>query len=129
MKKLLCIFFAFVLVSCAATKTVVLPNTHQAERDSVRTEYKHDSIYIDRWHTIQTVGDTTYIRDSVFVDRWHKLQLHDSIYISQTDTIYKTVEIEKSGSVFLRNSGIALWVIISLLVVGVAVGLIIKFAK
>lgn len=119
----------FCFLSCQSAKPVVVPSVHNQQHDSVRTEYKHDSIYIDRWHTIQTVGDTTYIRDSVYIDRWHKIQLHDSIYFNQTDTIYQTVQVQAPQSVFLRNSGIALWVILALMVLAVVVGIILKFKK
>lgn len=39
------------------------------------------------------------------------------------------VYIEKQGSTFLRNSGIALWVLIVLFVIAVIIGIVIKFAK
>lgn len=39
------------------------------------------------------------------------------------------VYIEKEGSAFLRNSGIALWVIIGLILLAVIGGIFVKFAK
>ena len=113
---------------CAAAGT----NTQHSEtNDSVHTEYVHDSIYIDRWHKEYVKGDTVFVRDSVFRDRWHYKQLHDSIYIASVDTITNTitVEVEKKGSAFWRGSGIALWVLIGCMVLGVIIGIIIKIAK
>lgn len=103
--------------------------THDHTGDSVRTEYVHDSITIDRWHTRYVKGDTVYVRDSIFRERWRNK--HDSIYINNTDTIRDTVtvEVEKKGSAFLRNSGIALWVLIALFVIAAIIGIVLKFAK
>ena len=67
------------------------------------------------------------MRDSIYFYKWRNK--HDSIYINNTDTIYQQVVVEKKGSAFLRNSGIALWVLIGLLVVAVIIGIILKFAK
>lgn len=110
---------------CKSPVPTIPTNTHN--RDSVRIEYKHDSIWNDRWHTIYTKGDTVYVHDSVSVDRWHIT--HDTIANNTTDTIYQQVYVEKKGNTFLRNSGIALWVLIALFVAGIIVGIIIKFAK
>ena len=125
----LLIILAIALHSCK-TPTPTLPtNTHSHDRDSVRTEYVHDSIYTDRWHTIYMRGDTIFIHDSIYTDRWRKKEVHDSVYINNTDTIYQTVEIIKQGSKFLRNSGIALWIIIVLAIAAAVIGIVIKFAK
>ena len=113
---------------CASAGT----NTQHSEtNDSVHTEYVHDSIYIDRWHKEYVKGDTVFVRDSVFRDRWHYKQLHDSVYIAQTDTITNTIvqEVEKPANAFWKGSGIALWVLIGAIVLGAIIGIIIKFAK
>ena len=123
-----CLLLAAFLCSCKSAQQI-LPSTHDHTGDSTHIEYKHDSVYIDRWHTVYQKGDTVIIRDSVFRDRWHYNNIHDSIYISNTDTIVQTVTIEKQGSAFLRNSGIALWVLIGLLVIAVIIGIVLKFAK
>lgn len=115
------------LVSCRTIQPVV--GTHNEQSDSLRTEYRIDSVYVDRYHTIWKQGDTVYIHDSI--DRWRTR--HDSIYaykyINTTDTIVQTVEIEKQGAAFWRGSGIAFWVLLGMLVLGITIGLIIKFAK
>lgn len=115
------------LVSCKTIQPVV--GTHNEQNDSIRTEYRIDTLIVDRWHTIVHKGDTVYVHDSI--DRWRIK--HDSIYaykyINTTDTIRIPVEIEKQGSQFLRNSGIALWVLLALMLLAVIVGIVIKFAK
>ena len=129
---LIALFLGMVLLAFIGCKSVTptLPtNTHSHDRDSVRTEYVHDSVYIDRWHTQYMKGDTCYIHDSI--DRWRNkyVYIHDSIDNSRTDTIYETVQVEKPYKQFLVNSGIALWVLIVLFVIAVIIGIVIKFAK
>lgn len=112
---------------------VVLPNS--SNRDSVRIEfvhdsvyvYKHDSIFRDRWRS----GDTVYVTVEKWQTRWRDKynEIHDSVYINQTDTIYQTVTVVQPVNTFLKNSGIALWVIIALAVLAIVAGLFIKFAK
>ena len=129
---MLLLLIAYSFVGCKCPCALAGTDTHHSDTsDSVHTEYVHDSITIDRWHTQYVKGDTVYIHDSIFKDRWHNKQVHDSIYIASVDTITNTVtmEVEKKGSAFLRGSGIALWVLIGALVLGAIIGIIIKFAK
>lgn len=109
------------------TPCLPIPSSGTHDHDSVRTEYVHDSISVDRWHTIVQKGDTVLIHDSIYFYKWRNK--HDSIYINNTDTIYQTVQVEKKGSAFLYKSGIALWVLIALFVVSVIIGIVLKFAK
>ena len=122
---LFCILL-FCMVSCKCP-CAAIPSGGTHDHDSVRTEYVHDSIYTDRWHTEYMRGDTLYIHDSIWRDRWH--MKHDSVYVNNSDTIYVTVEVEKKGSAFWKGSGIALWVLIGCIVLGCVIGIIIKFAK
>ena len=136
------ILFAIMIVCFASCKAYYpLPsNTITQQRDSVRTEYVHDSIYIERVRNIYTKGDTVYIHDSIFVANTSKEVKHDSIHIYHTDTIHKVYPPDNhptstrettlsKGTVFLRNSGIALWVILSILFVAIIIGITLKFAK
>ena len=115
------------MTGCKSQPCLPIPSSGTHDHDSVRTEYVHDSISVDRWHTILQKGDTVYVRDSIYFYKWRNK--HDSIYINNTDTIYQQVVVEKQGSAFLRNSGIALWVLIGLLVAAAIIGIILKFAK
>lgn len=116
-------------IGCKSQQMPTLPSSSDRSHDSIRTEYVHDSVYIDRWHKEIQKGDTFYIHDSI--DRWRDryICIYDSVDNSRIDTIHKVVEIEKKGSAFLRNSGIALWVIIALIIAGMVIGIILKFAK
>lgn len=126
---ILLLTIALLVGACKTQQPPALPSSHDHNRDSVRTEYRHDTIKIDRWHTQYQKGDTVFIHDSI--DRWRTR--HDSIdryvYVNNTDTIYQKVQVEKPYKQFLVNSGIALWVLIALLVAGVIIGIVIKFAK
>lgn len=115
------------MTGCKSQPCLPIPSSGTHDHDSVRTEYVHDSVTIDRWHKEYIKGDTVYIHDSIWRDRWRNK--HDSVYVNNTDTIYQTIQVEKKGSAFLRNSGIALWVLIGLLVVATIIGIILKFAK
>ena len=123
------ILAAVLVVSCKTLPTPTPTNSHDSSRDSIRTEYVHDSVYIDRWHTQYMKGDTCYIHDSI--DRWRNkyVYIHDSIDNSRIDTIYQTVQVEKPYNQVLVNSGIALWVLIVLFIIAVIIGIVIKFAK
>lgn len=122
------IVFALIFSSCKTVAPIV-GGTHESSHDSIHTEYRIDTVYKDRWHTEYMRGDTLYIHDSI--DRWRvrEVIIRDSIDNSRIDTIYQTVEVEKKGAAFWRGSGIAFWVLIGMLVLGVAIGLVIKFAK
>lgn len=97
------------------------------DHDSTKIEYLHDSITVDRWHTILQKGDTIFIHDSIYYYKWSNK--HDSIYVNNTDTIYRTVTVEAPINGFWKGSGIALWVMIGAIVLGAIIGIIIKFAK
>ena len=125
---IICMFIILAFVGCKAPG-VTSGGMHRQAHDSVRTEYIHDSVYVDRWHKQYVKGDTVYIHDSI--DRWRdrKVYIHDSIDNSRIDTVYQPIEVEKKGSAFLHGSGIAFWVLIAIITIAGAVGLIIKFAK
>lgn|SRR5574344_1272393 len=63
-------------------------------RDSVAVivnkEYVHDSMYIDRWHTIVAQGDTIHQHDSTVVYKYIWRYHHDTVQtvVNKTDTAY-----------------------------------------
>lgn len=122
-----------VMVVCFAGCKAYYPTTSTTDkRDSICKVYVHDSIYVDRWRTKELKGDTVYLHDSIIRTLYQKIVQHDSVYINKCDTLYQVREVQaatKAGSTFLRNSGIALWVILSLLLLSVIAGIILKFAK
>lgn len=84
--------------SCGVGETLWIHDTIHSEVRSRDSIYLHDSIYFET----RLQGDTVYITR----DRWRtaykdRLQ-HDSIYIHKTDTIIRTVEVEKKPSAWTR---------------------------
>ena len=118
---------ALLLLSCKTTQPTA---THT---DSVRVEvrfdsiyiYQHDSIFRDRWRN----GDTVFVQ----VEKYKVLykdklvQVHDTIATSRVDTI--AVPMVTQSGAFWKGSGIAFWVLLGMLVLGAAIGIIIKIAK
>lgn len=112
---------ALALVSCKTCIPVV------EVRDSIRVEtrldsvyvYEHDSIFRDRWRN----GDTVFVN----VERWavrYKdkiVEVHDTIA-----TNHETVQNVEVVPAYYKGCSIALWIIVSLLAVGIAIRIIIK---
>lgn len=132
---IIALLLSIILTSCKSQAPIVVPakQTHIEQNDSTHKQYRHDSIYIDRWHTKILRGDTVYIHDSIYFHDGKTLL--DTVYIIKTtsDTIPSDpVIIEKpltNNQIFLQRSGIALWVLIALLLLAAIIGIIIKFAK
>lgn len=81
MRAIIIIMAALLMVGCKTTQTIVeKPVYIHDTTQSVRVE--RDSVYVDRWHTIEVKGDTVYVTDSVWVVRKYRT----------TDTAYKYIE-------------------------------------
>jgi len=81
MRAIIIIMAALLMVGCKTTQTIVeKPVYIHDTTQSVRVE--RDSVYVDRWHTIEVKGDTVHVTDSVWVVR----------YFRTTDTAYKYIE-------------------------------------
>lgn len=110
-------------VGCEGTAPLVMGSTHLQTRDSVRTEYKHDSIYIDRIHKEYIKGDTIRIHDSIYVAQFKEIEVHDSIYFHKTDSIPYPVEVEKLvpyKSGYTRFTSWFFWIVV---IIAVSCGL------
>lgn len=125
------ILICMVLAGCKTTLPVVTPpDVHSHESDRVRTEFIHDTVTIDRLREIVRRGDTVYIHDTTTITDIRREKVRDSIYVNNTDTIYQPVERQFTDQEqFYMKSGKALWWIIGLLLAGVLIGIVIKFAK
>ena len=133
---LICCFLLCLLAGYGCkTKAIAVPvkQTHTEQNDSTHKQYRHDSIYIDRWHTKILRGDTVYIHDSIYFHNGKTLL--DTVYIKNTtrDTIPSDpVIIEKpltANQIFLQRCGIAFWVLLVIFIIVIAIGIWIKFAK
>lgn len=101
------------LVGCKSTDTIVLPEIF---RDTVyQVQHHHDSTYIDRWHTVETKGDTVYKTETEYRYR----------YITRTDTVNhyiekpveivrtQTVEVEKPLTWWQRTQQRGFWLLLA----------------
>lgn len=96
-------------------------------RDSVRVEYKldsvyvyqHDSIFRDRWRN----GDTIFVQvekyKTLFKDKI--VEVHDTIATNELQV--QQVEVVPT---FYNGCTIALWVLLALVVIGIAIRIVIK---
>lgn len=135
-------FFIMMAISLMVVGCKTLPPTitnatsTSSHRDSIaeKTIYIHDTTYIDRYHSVITSNDTVYIRDSIYIYVEKDMQQHDTVYVTKTDTIHieqtKTEyqEVEKPIAPFVRNSCIALWVIIGVAVLALVAWIVWKIA-
>lgn len=99
MKKFMFILIALALLSCTArrnalktTDRIVTDTVYVVQRDSsaVKThDVRVDSVYVDRWHTTTTSGDTVYKTDSVVLFRY--------LFRDRVDTIYMEREMDSTS--------------------------------
>ena len=113
---LICLLFG----SCKSVEYVFVPQTHTDTL--IVTKIQHDSIYINDSTVITEKGDT------VTIEKWHtkyvEKQVHDTTYVSKTDTIPQPYPVTKEvpaeltwwQQTRLHIANILLW---ALLVVGV----------
>lgn len=117
--KILVVLLILFACSCRSIKYVEVP--------SIKTEKE----YIDRWHR-----DSVYIKDSVMVmvkgdtivkDRWRVVWkeklIKDTIYVSNTDTLYKVTETERELTKWQRTKmslgeTMIIFIIIAVIVAG-----------
>ena len=109
------------MIGCASSRPIIGESSNH-EREQINNkshvESTTDSTIIDRLREVIMRNDTMYIHDSIYIEKWRERQvkdtIHDTLYINNTDTIRLTItnEVEKPIAPFVRNSCIALWVMI-----------------
>ena len=113
---------ALLLCACKSTRHTATHDTIYVNSERVEYQWRHDSIYLDRWHDRWVMGDTVYLRDSVVHYRWHTktdtVALHDSVYISKSDTT--KVEVKKPLSGFVKGQIAGFWVLLMGVLLSVA---------
>ena len=102
------------LCSPSCKTQTVIPQT----KDSVRIEYRHDSIYFyqpdslfrDRWRA----GDTVYVTVEKWLTRWKDktVEIHDTIRTQETQTI----EVKYVPNYYKRVST-GFWILLAILIV------------
>lgn len=117
------LLFAFVLAILCTSCKVCEPIIKTEYRDSVRTEYRRDSIrlidsvFVDRWRS----GDTVFV--TKFRDRYlYRDVLHtDTITIDNSKT--ETVQV-KYVPPFYKGCTIALWCFVVILLIFIALRIV-----
>ena len=91
-----------------------------------------DSTLIDHLREVIVRNDTVFVRDSIYIFKWrdHHVRdtVRDTLYVSHTDSIRIPVEVEKPIAPFVRNSCIALWVMIGVAILALIGWMVYGFA-
>lgn len=101
MKKIIIIIFSLLLLCSCSIRRQVEQTQHSSTYDSVSVKVveRIDSVYVDRWHTTATKGDTVYRVDSVVYYRYIYRTNTDTMVVAKTDTLYRyattTKEVRK----------------------------------
>ena len=116
MRKILLILFAAFLVGCKATQPIV------QTRDSVRVEFRHDSVYVwqhdsifrDRWRT----GDTVFVTVEKWRVQWRDkiTEIHDTISTNEV----QTVEVKYVPAYYKRVST-GFWILLAIMIVAIGI--------
>lgn len=129
----LILFLALMVTGCKQTQPVVLPRPNIETKDSVQLhyEYRIDTIWIERNKDTRRSNDTVFIHDSIVQKVIREVKIEDTIHVNSIDTVYVPIKTptDTSGNRFLRDSGIALWILIVLFVIAAIIGVVLKFAK
>lgn len=120
MRKLIPIFALFAIVSCKSVQPIVVTQT----RDSVRVEYRldsiylyeKDSVYIDRWRSNDTIFLTTEKWSVRYKDK--EVQVHDTITVRDSIPVIREVPVvKKEVPSFYKNCTWGFFILILLIVV------------
>lgn len=128
MKHLLHIFLFLILFSGCRIQGAISPvsrsdSTYVSKADSV---YIRDSIYIDRWHTAVTKGDTVYVTDTrtEYKYRYRDREVHDTLFVDRDVIVEKTVPAELSSWDKFQKK--AFWIMASIIIFYIIIKLILK---
>lgn len=122
---ILAIMLGAVIFLAASCKVVQTATTDHRATDTLyitKTDYKIDSVYVDRWHTIKEQGDTIYRLDSVVCYKWHIVTKTDTLIQSKTDSVYidkvQTKEVRRRSG-YDRFVSVGFWILLTILLVSV----------
>lgn len=131
--KHLSFFIMILLVTMVGCKTMqpTVGTTIRNDSISVRTEYVHDTTFIEKLREVIKTPDTIYIHDSIVIYKFRDRVKTDTLvrYHSDTIQIVSTEYVEKPIAPFVRNSCIALWCIIAAVVLLLIIRLVWGIAK
>ena len=112
MKRLLCIVILAMMLTGRKTKQPIVQT-----RDSVRVEYRHDSVFVwqhdsifrDRWRN----GDTVFVTVEKWQTRWREktVEIHDTLRTSEVQ-----VQEVKYVPNYYKRVSTGFWVLLGILV-------------
>lgn len=76
----------------------------------------HDSVSVDKWHTVYINGDTVRVTDSVMLERWHTTNDTVKEVREVPVEVVRTVEVERSLTWWQRTKQRGFWVLLVLIV-------------
>ena len=108
------ILFAFALSAC---KTVAPCIQETITRDSVRVEYKLDSVYLYERDSIFVHAK----KDTVFIERW-KTRYKDVLKIQRDTVIDTKTEVQQVRYVpkYYRFCSLAFWIVVAVMLIRIA---------
>lgn len=122
---LIAIAVSVLLVGCATSRTTSTTHTSEHYSSHSQSNSVYDSTLVDHLREVIRKNDTIYVHDSIVIikwkDRYECERINDTIVI--TDTITNLVEvdrpilIDKPIPAFVRNSCIAFWGLLLVIVV------------
>lgn len=142
MKRFRYIVFMVTILLAVGCSTIhpTVSSSYNSEHANLQSHSERvvDSTLIDRLREVIVRNDTVYIHDSIYILKWRDRYvgdtIHDTLYITRTDTIYQPVEVEvpveveKPIAPFVRNSCIVLWSMIGVAILVLIGWLMAKFA-
>ncbi len=85
-KLIVTILVATTLMGCACRKTLESSPYRRRTSDSLRVSNdRYDSIYINRWQTVNRLNDTVFVTKSL--EKFRYRFLRDTVFQRRTDTI------------------------------------------
>lgn len=100
----LCLIGSLVLALTGCSQKTIAPSIVPVHDTLWRERLEVDTVYTDRWHTIDRKGDTVWLVDSVVVYRARYLR--DTVRVTQEVPVEvvrtETVEVEKKLSLWQR---------------------------
>lgn len=118
-----------IVLSAVVSSCKVQSFTQHHENDSVRVEYRHDSIYLWKYDSVfvseKQRNDTILLTSEKWSIRWRDkiVEVHDTITVTNTETI---VQPQPYVPDFYKRSTLALWLLIAAIVVYIVLRIILK---
>lgn len=120
------ILLLVIMIGCK-TMQPTIGTTTKNDSISVRTEFVHDTTYIEKTREVTKTSDTIRIYDSIVIYKFRDRVKTDTLLRYHSDTTQVVQYVEKPIAPFVRNSCIALWIIIGVAILVLGSWIALKF--